>query len=56
MASGLKDRNLSELVDGMRRLGRERPLALFGGAVLAGFALSRFLKSGQEDGSGRQRT
>jgi hypothetical protein len=56
MASGLKERDLSQLADGMRQLGRERPLALFGGAVLVGFALSRFLKSGQEVGSGRQRT
>jgi hypothetical protein len=56
MASGLKERSLSELADGVRHLGRDRPLALFGGAVLAGFALSRFLKSGQEEGPGRHRT
>src|SRR5262245_52781184 len=37
VASDLKNRNLSELADGMRRMAREQPLALFGGAVLAGF-------------------
>jgi hypothetical protein len=48
MAGSLRERSLSELADGVRHLGHDRPLALFGGAVLAGFALSRFLKSGQE--------
>jgi hypothetical protein len=51
MASGLRERSLGDLAEGMRQLGSERPLALFGGAVLAGFALSRFLKSGQERSS-----
>jgi phage-related protein len=45
VASDLKDRNLSEIADGVRRLAREQPLALFGWAVLAGFVLSRFLMS-----------
>lgn len=45
VASDLKNRNLSEIADGVRRLAREQPLALFGGAVLAGFVLSRFLMS-----------
>jgi hypothetical protein len=43
VASDLKNRNLSEIADGVRRLARDQPLALFGGAVLAGFVLSRFL-------------
>lgn len=50
-ASDLRNRNFSDIADGVRRLGQERPLALFGGAVLAGFVLTRFLKSGQGDGS-----
>ena len=45
-ASGLRDRRLSDLIEDMRHLAHDRPLALFGGAVVAGFALSRFLKSG----------
>src|SRR5688572_27882468 len=51
-ASDLRNRNLSDIADGVRRLGHERPLALFGGAVLAGFVLIRFLKSGQNGGGG----
>ena len=44
-ASGLRNRSLSDLMDDVRRLAQDRPLALLGGAVIAGFALSRFLKS-----------
>jgi hypothetical protein len=51
-ASDLRNRNLTDIADGVRRLGQDRPLALFGGAVLAGFVLTRFLKSGQGDGAG----
>ena len=36
VASDLRNRDLSELADGVRRLGKEQPLALFGGALLAG--------------------
>jgi hypothetical protein len=48
-ASDLRNRNFADIADGVRRLGQERPLALFGGAVLAGFVLTRFLKSAQGD-------
>ena len=51
-ASDLRNRNLSDIAGSVRRLGQERPLALFGGAVLAGFVLTRFLKSGQSDRDG----
>jgi hypothetical protein len=47
VASDLRTRSFTDIADGVRHLGRERPLALFGGAVLAGFVLTRFLKSGQ---------
>jgi hypothetical protein len=47
-ASDLRNRNLSDLAEGARRLAQERPLALFGGAVLAGFVLARFLKSAND--------
>lgn len=50
-ASDLKNRNLSDLADSVRRLAQDRPLALFGGAVLAGFVLTRFLRSGQDSGA-----
>jgi hypothetical protein len=45
-AAGLRNRSLSDLIEDVRHLAHERPFALFGGAVVAGFALSRFLKSG----------
>jgi hypothetical protein len=49
----LRNRNLSDIAQSIRRIGQERPLALFGGAVLAGFVMTRFLKSGQSgDGMG----
>ena len=52
-ASDLRNRNLSDIAESIRRLGQERPLALFGGALLAGFVMTRFLKSGQSgDGAG----
>jgi hypothetical protein len=50
-AADLRNRNFADIADGVRRLGQERPLALFGGAMLAGFVLTRFLKSGQSDGA-----
>jgi hypothetical protein len=46
-ASDLKNRNLSEIAEGVRRLAHDRPLALIGGATLAGFVLTRFLMSAQ---------
>lgn len=54
-ASDLRNRNISDIADGVRRLGQERPLALFGGAALAGFVLTRFLKSGYGAGGGSGR-
>jgi hypothetical protein len=48
VASSLRDRNLSDLLEDVRRLAHDQPLAFFGGALVAGFAISRFFKSGQE--------
>lgn len=53
-ASDLRNRDFADIADGVRRLGQERPLALFSGAVLAGFVLTRFLKSGQSADSGER--
>jgi len=44
-ASDLRNSSLNDLADGVRRLAQERPLALIGGSVLAGFVLTRFLRS-----------
>lgn len=48
VASDLRNRNISDIAGSIRHLGQERPLALFGGAVLAGFVMTRFLKSAQD--------
>ncbi len=44
-AEALRERNLRDLMGTFSDMGRKEPLALFGGAVVAGFAVSRFLKS-----------
>lgn len=44
-AGALRDRNMREIVDDLTAFGRRDPLTLFGGALVAGFALSRVLKS-----------
>ncbi len=44
-ADALRERNIRDLVGAVNDMGRTEPLALFGGAVVAGFAISRFLKS-----------
>jgi len=41
----LRDKSPRELVAQVHDFGRRDPLALFGGALVAGFALSRLLKS-----------
>lgn len=48
VASSLRDRNLSDLLEDVRRLAHDQPLAFFGGALVAGFAISRFFKSAQD--------
>ena len=45
VASELRNRSLSDLANGVRRVAKNQPLAMFGGALLAGFVLSRFLLS-----------
>lgn len=44
-ASDLGTSNPNELFNKLGKFGRNQPAAVFGGAVLAGFALTRFLKS-----------
>lgn len=44
-AATLREHSVDDLMKGLDEFARTRPSALFGGAVLAGFALSRFLKS-----------
>jgi predicted signal transduction protein with EAL and GGDEF domain len=45
MADSLGRRNLDDLVGSVEDFARSRPVAFLGGAVVAGFALARFMKS-----------
>jgi len=47
-AGALRERNLRDLVTTVSDMGRKEPLTLFGGAVVAGFTISRFLKSSSD--------
>jgi hypothetical protein len=44
-SSALRERSLEDLVSSLNHFVRQQPAAAFAGSVLAGFALSRFLKS-----------
>jgi uncharacterized phage infection (PIP) family protein YhgE len=47
-SDALKQRSLDDLIGTVGQFARNQPVAFFGTAVLAGFALSRFLKSSAE--------
>lgn len=48
LARALRDRSPGELIGGVEDLARRQPVAFFGAAVLAGFALARFARSSTE--------
>lgn len=48
-SSKLRERSIDDLVGMFDRFAKHQPAAAFAGAVLAGFALSRFLKSSKVD-------
>lgn len=50
-ARTLRTRNVDDLMDEVGRFARSQPALFFGGAMLAGFALTRFLKSTAPNGS-----
>jgi hypothetical protein len=52
-ANNLRQRNVDDLVGDFGRFARSQPALFFGGAMLAGFALARFLKSSAPNGSSR---
>jgi hypothetical protein len=52
-AKNLRQRNVDDLMDDVSRFARSQPALFFGGAMLAGFALARFLKSSAPNGSSR---
>ena len=45
MARSLERREVGDFVNGLEQFARERPAAFLGGAMVAGFALARFMKS-----------
>jgi hypothetical protein len=45
MAHWVSRRNIDDLVGGVEDFARQRPVAFMGGAMVAGFALARFMKS-----------
>ena len=51
-SSSVRNRSVDELVSSLTTFARTQPTAFFGASVLAGFALSRFLKSSAERGEG----
>ena len=44
-AAQLRDRSVEDLISAFNRFARQQPVAAFAGAALAGFVLSRFIKS-----------
>jgi len=44
-AERLRQRSVDEWLQSLKRFAHDEPAALFGGAILAGFAVSRFLNS-----------
>ncbi|MCP1838364.1 hypothetical protein ACVIHI_000267 [Bradyrhizobium sp. USDA 4524] len=51
-AGALRESSLRDLSGTFNDFGRKEPLAVFGGAALAGFAISRFLKSSADPSRG----
>ena len=46
-ASHLRSRSVEDLIGVFNRFARQQPVAAFAGAILAGFVVSRFIKSSQ---------
>jgi len=53
-SSALRERSVEDLVSSFNSFARRQPAAAFAGSVLAGFALSRFLKSSASSSENRQ--
>ncbi|HYF06211.1 MAG TPA: hypothetical protein VD970_01215 [Acetobacteraceae bacterium] len=52
MVRSLRDRRPRELLDSLESLARRQPMAFFGAAALAGFAIARFARSSPPDHRG----
>jgi hypothetical protein len=53
MAQSIDRREIGDVVNGIEQFARERPGVFFGGALVAGFALARFMKSSSTRGDWR---
>jgi hypothetical protein len=53
-SSALRERSVEDLVSSLNNFARRQPAAAFAGSVLAGFAISRFLKSSAPQPENRQ--
>lgn len=51
IASDIRNGSIDELLGKAGEFSKSQPVLLFGGAILAGFALSRFLKSSAQAGT-----
>jgi hypothetical protein len=49
VAGDLRAHTIGDVLDMVTRFGRQQPVAFFAGAIVAGFALSRFVKSGMSE-------
>jgi hypothetical protein len=49
-SSAIRESTIDDMLRAVGNFARQQPVAFFGGAVLAGFTLSRFLKSTAEPG------
>ena len=49
-SASLRERDIDDLMGSIAQFARSQPAALFGGAIVAGFAISRFLKSSGQRG------
>jgi hypothetical protein len=54
VSSNLRDRSVEDLMDDARRFAQERPATVLLGAVVAGFALARFMKASADRGASRR--
>lgn len=48
MSSSVRGSSMGDILDTVENFARTQPMAFFGGSVLAGFALARFVKSSSE--------
>lgn len=55
VSSAIRDRSIGDLLQTLGDFAHRQPVAFLGGSVLAGFVLSRFLKSSAETGAGASR-